>query len=70
LAGCIKECGCHDVVELKKYPDSSTAGRKAWVQQEGQQQISLTLKSHTEIIDEVKQMVFGNIRGRYGAFYR
>jgi hypothetical protein len=50
--------------------DSSTYVQKVWVQREGRQSMRLTLEPHTKIIDGVKEMVFGNIRGKYQAFYR
>ncbi len=48
--------------------DSPVVRWEVWVQQEGQQQIRLILEPNTEIIDDVMQMVFGNIRDEYHAF--
>lgn len=49
---------------------SSVAGNKVWVRIEGYENMRVTLEPHTEIIEDLKEMVLGKKRGNYKAFYR
>ena len=49
---------------------SSGAGNKVWVKIEGHDFVRVTLEPHTEIIDDLKEIVLGKDRSKYQAFYR
>jgi hypothetical protein len=49
--------------------DLSTLPREVWIQKEGRSKMRLFIESDTKIIEDLKQLVFGDSRDEYYAFY-